>query len=435
MNDKELEIEMENNFDNNYKFNIYAGLIASFITVLGNNYLVTLVKQLGGNDVHITLLSALPPLMIVLGLIPSTILMQSSKNFRKTILFMYLLAKSFYLFFVVAILINTKYTPLLIVIFAALQSLPTNLHSSGYQSWIAKMFKPSQRNLATAKRNQFSFPVTALTSLLLGFLLSFIKKNDFSIMLFNHKILIDSLFIYISCFIIAFICSFIEFYFLSKLKGVDEIQEHEKFIVNLKKVFSKDNKKNLRNLFVYIAILFVYYFAWILPQGVFNINLLDRLHATEFHFGLISLIGLFSQFFFVFFWIKLAKKIGTLKTLAICMFTMSINGFVHIYSPNITVYIILQIISGLPLSGMGYLLANALLLVTEKENKAIYVSLYTTIVSVISFVSPLIGNVIRKSFTDFNQGIVFVLWLTIIGRIIGSIIFYFYAKTKNVDEN
>jgi len=107
----------------NYKYNIVGGLLGAFVASSAG-FLVTYLKEVGGNDMHFALLNALPSMIAVFVLIPGAIIIDNTKNKLRTTLIICFLSRAFFLLYAFVPFLPKALQPITLVALMGLRNAP-----------------------------------------------------------------------------------------------------------------------------------------------------------------------------------------------------------------------------------------------------------------------------------------------------------------------
>jgi len=401
----------------NYKYNIVGGLLGAFVASSAG-FLVTYLKEVGGNDIHFALLNALPSMIAVFVLIPGAIIIDNTKNKLRTTLIICFLSRAFFLLYAFVPFLPKALQPITLVALMGLRNAPEAVWGVGYQSLVADVFPMNKLNAIIGDRNKFNSVLTIGATFIVGIFLSL-----------NEKYPIDILFLYEVLFVFTF------------LIGAYEVLQYKKFVFDAKPPQKSGNIS--KKLFYIIKTLpehpkyikycitvIIFYLGWQMSWPLYNLYQLDVLHANAAWVGYLNITSTIVQFLTIGLWIKLTDKLGNITVLGICMSLMALSPFAYAISDTLPMLLVMQLVVGSGMSGATTLLFNELIYVSPEKDRTLYISLFTCFTQITSSFMPFIGTFLKGALSIHAA-----LYISGIIRIIGAVIFLWAFKSERQNQN
>ncbi|PKM96086.1 MAG: hypothetical protein CVU84_04630 [Firmicutes bacterium HGW-Firmicutes-1] len=391
----------KNLFQKNLKYYILYGIVFELITNLYKPFSVKFLERIGGSDFDISLFNALPGLIMLFTLIPGILLLRNL-NIKKTTGLMVVLSRIFILLYAFVPFFPIAYQPFAFTMITALMSAPTAIYLTGFQSLTGDLFEPDEWVKAVSVKSKYSVLMIIFITLLTGQLLTVLPQND------NQRILL-----YQGFFLLAFLFTGVELGLLKKMKVTHHTQNAiGPFKDVIKHIFS--NKRFM--LYVYCSLTF--HFGWQMGWPLFTIYTIKNLGANEYWLAIISISSLVTMFIGHIYWPRLIMKYGNATITAVCTVGMSITPILYIVSKNLYVLVVMAAIAGIVTSGTLTVLLSGVLEVIPRENRMLYMGVYTTFTNITLTIAPIVGHHLLTS-----KNIQFALVITALFRIIGGITF------------
>jgi len=402
----------------NIKVNTLNGIAAIVAANLVTPYFGIFAQRIGASDYQIAYLSSLPAFISIFALIPGAILIDSYRNKKSITGYITLAHKIFYLFLAFVPFIAKEYQPWLFVILVGLMNFPGSIAAIGYQSSIGDIFSEETRGRAMGLRNKYSSIFGLIITFVSGQLLTLIPKTD------NQRMILYQVF-----FAVAFFIALGEVFTYLKFRGIENNNKGsgKSYIMTLKETFLEIPKAKKFLSFMLCSLIF--HFGWQMAWPIFTIYTVQYLHADESWMSIIAIASSLSSILTFTLWVKFANKKGNSFALSVATLGMAITPFLYNIASSLIELVIYNIIIGISVAGTVLILFNILLDVIPKENRTVYIAVYTMIINISAVIAPIIGISIYKS-----NSIYIALSIAGLIRLLGSIAFFIRSKflTKEV---
>lgn len=388
-------------FQRNLKYYIFYGIVFELITNLYKPFSVKFLERIGGNDFDISLFNALPGLVMLFALIPGILLLRNM-DVKKTTGLMIVLSRIFLFLYALVPFVPTTYQPMAFNLITALMSAPTAVYLSGFQSLTGDLFKPVECVKAVSLKSRYSTLMIIAVTLLTGQLLTTLPHTD------AQRILL-----YQGFFLLAFLFTGFELLLLKKMK----VPHHTPNAVGSFNKVVKNIFKN-KGFMLFVACSLTFHFGWQMGWPLFSIYTIINLGANEYWLAIISISSLITMFISHIYWPNLIIKYGNATITAICTLGMSITPLLYLMSKNIYALIPMAAITGVFTSGTLTVLLSGVLEVIPKENRMLYMGVYTTFTNITLTIAPIVGHYFLTS-----KNIQYALAMTALLRFFGAIAF------------
>lgn len=386
---------------------IWYGIYYEIATALYKPFSAKFVERLGGSEWHISLLSSLPGLMMLLAVVSGTLFIRNIRNQKKVTMVQIAAGRLVILLFAAVPFLPIGIRPMVFVMLFALMSYPLGIYQVSYQSYLGDAIRPAERAVAIGLRNKYAILATMITTLLTGLALSRLPSTD------GGRLALYQLF-----FVLAFIIGMIELISFGRLdNAMSEIKEKEKLLPALKNIF----KDRTFTPFLWASLAF--HFGWQMGWPLFSIYQIKVLGATETWLSVLAVVSGLSMSYFQKFWIGQIERNGSAKVNAFATLGMALTPILFLMSKTLYVLTFVSAITGFFTSGTITVLMHSLLEVVPERRRTLYMGVYNTFINLSLAVSPLIGHAFLA---NFGMGI--ALMITAFFRLIGSYAFHLRRK-------
>ncbi len=418
-----------------YKYENYNTLI-NYCHIIFQSISINLVvpfaqifaKRLNASDNQIAMLHSLPAFFGTIAIILSILIYAKYNNKKKVAAICYGLTRFIYIIFMIIPFFPPSFRSTAFVFFYGLTSFPSSIANIGWQALIPEFFKDRDRAFALSKRNSIGTFTTLLVTLITGNLLHFLPQNDMQRML-----------LYRLFFFIAFIFGLIEIYIFYKFRlSNSENNDISEVDIETKKADSamqsglKTLKSNIKTVLTnkpfidYVICIALFNIVWQMGWPVLFSYEYNVLHSNEFWTSLITIVSSLVQTFTYIFWYKFSKKRGYDLPLAISAFLLSLVPLVYAVSTHMYQIVLLNLLSGLGVSGINLFSLNNLYEVIPKNNKTPYITFFSITGTVTLIFTPSIGIFIKDHIGFFST----LILISILRVLASSLFFVRYKKNR-----
>jgi predicted MFS family arabinose efflux permease len=391
------------------------GAVGAIILNLANPFFSMFARRIGANDYQIGLVSSLPALIGILALIPGSIFVDKAANKKKIVSLLILLFGIMYPLAALAPFSGSFKVNLFIIIIA-LMNWPFSVFNISWQSLFSDVMV-SNFNSAFTRRTHAATIVGTVTALTAGLVLSYFPRND------AERIIMYQLF-----FFLSFILAVLQSRLLSKVNAV----QPQKVVSDKPAALSlvKECLNNLvihRDFRVFTILAFIFHVSWHMGWPLFFIYQVDVIGINEAWLSYVNVAVGFAGVVTYSFWGKAIEKKGPRLILIIGTLGLAVNALSILLVHTRNMLLLQSTITGLTFSAFTLAIFENLIEVVPQKNKTINIAMYTTLINISQFVSPLLGVWIYK-----QTSIVFALALTGCLRLIATLLFVIrYAKNRS----
>ncbi len=374
-------------------FTLEGMLITLVNNLVGNNNNI-FATRLGANDLQLSLLTTIPQLVGLMVLIPGGILTDRLKNKRSMVMVSLLMLTMFYaLIGCVPVLPTNQFTAFLILFAASVG--PMTIYNVSWQAYFSDMIHKEEQNHIMTYRTALTFVIGIIIPLVSGTLLASANTNA-------GKIRLHQTYFWIGAALLL-----IQIIVLNQIKGRPTASSAESRTGQLKGVISEllHNKRFLS--FVGVAIFF--YATWHVDWTLYFIGQVNYLKLNEAWLSYVNIGNAVVQFITIGFWSRLNNKFGVRfgiifgnLGLALCPICMIVATGLPLPQGQFA-FVIMNTLANITLAAINLNMMQCLLQVVPENNKTLYISIYTVLVTLSNAFMPLIGVVIyTKLGADLN---------------------------------
>ncbi len=371
------------------------GAVGAIILNLANPFFSMFARRMGASDYEIGLISSLPALVGILALIPGSLLVERSSDKKRIVSMLILLFGVMYPLAALTPFFNEFKVPLYISIIA-LMNWPFSVFNISWQSFFSDVMV-SGFNSAFTRRTRAATVFGTTTSLAAGLLLAYIPRND------SERIIMYQVFFGLSL-LLAIIQSWL-------LKRVTAIQpsignpKKEKSLALIKECFN--NILVYKEFRSFILLAFIFHIGWHMGWPLFFIYQVDVIGVNEAWLSYVNVAVGFAGVLTYTFWGRLIEKKGSRLVLFFGSIGLAVNALTIVLVKTQFLLLIQSTVTGLTFSAFTLAIFQNLIEVVPQKNKTINIALYTTLIYISQFASPLVGVWIYKR-TSISTALAFV---------------------------
>ncbi len=359
------------------------GAVGAIILNLANPFFSMFARRMGADDYEIGLISSLPALVGILALIPGSILVERSRDKKRIVSMLILLFGVMYPLAAFTPFFNDFKVPLYISIIA-LMNWPFSVFNISWQSFFSDVMV-SGFNSAFTRRTRAATVLGTTTSLAAGLLLAYIPRND------GERIIMYQVF-----FGLSFFLAVLQSWLLKKVTVLQpSIQlpisdnNKEKSFVLLKECF--ENILVYKEFRSFVILAFIFHITWHMGWPLFFIYQVDVIGVNEAWLSYVNVAVGFAGVLTYTFWGKVIEKKGSRLVLVFGTMGLAVNALTMVLVKSQFVLLVQSTITGLTFSAFTLAIFQNLIEVIPQKNKTINIAVYTTLIYISQFISPLVG--------------------------------------------
>lgn len=393
------------------KYNIKMNMVNGLAWTVGFNMVMPFVGiyaiKLGANDFEVSLLNSLPALMVVLGVIPVTIIINRLKDVHKFAYVLLYIARTFYFLLALVPFLHKSFEPIVLVSLVGIMNLPAMAVGICWQTFMSDLIPPEYRSKVFADRNFWTTVLGTVVVLVTGWLLDR--------MAFPKS--------YQTIYTVAFIFGLIESYYFSKFHVIrvnNDIANHGCISYAFKDMLKS------KKFILFNVSSFLFYFVWMMAWPIFTVYKVNSLHANNAWMSIFTIVSSLGSIISFYKWADIAEKKGNGYSVGLSAILISFIPLMWIKASNLYIGAIFDFLGGIAVGGYNMLLFNWLLeLLPDNGDKMSYIGLFTLITQVAAFISPMFGM-----WLYLKMGFVPFMLLTGITRLLAGAFYVMVAQYK-----
>ncbi len=378
-------------------FGVLSGVVTSFLSVF--------IIRLGGSDMHVGLLSALPALVAIFFSIPGSRLVERESKPLSVLLISGMLNRAGYVAIALVPFVLVARPADGVVALVGLLSIPGAVANVAFTTMFGKAVKPENRAHVVSVRSVW-IGITSTTAALVGG-----KLLDVIAFPINYQIL----------FTLAFAASMLSIYYLSRIQlpaASDAIPARQSAPPRGARGLI-DLLRASRGYVRFTTAAFAFHWGLFFAVPLYSIYWVRYLHATDGWVGLINVVGSVTTIIFYPLWGRLTARRGNRPVVIVSTLGLVLYPFFTALSPSVEWILGVSFLGGVFTSGFALSFFNGLLQVAPEQNRSSYIAGYNTLVNIAAFISPIIST----SLTDVF-GIQAMLLFGALMRLLGSSMFW-----------
>ena len=391
-------------------FTLEGMLITLVNNLVGNNNNL-FATRLGANELQLSLLTTIPQLVGLMVLIPGGILTDRMKNKRNMVMVSLSILTMFYAFIGFVPMFHTNKFVAFLILFAASVG-PMTIYNVSWQAYFSDMVSAEEQNHIITYRTALTFVIGIIIPFVSGTLLASATTNE-------GKIRLHQIYFWIGAALLL-----IQIIVLNQIKGSPNTFSVKPRTGQLKGVLSEllHNKKFLS----YVGVAIFFYVTWHIDWTLYFIGQVNYLKLNEAWLSYVNIGNAIVQFITIGFWSRLNNKYGVRfgiifgnLGLAFCPICMIVATSLPLPQGQI-VFLIMNTLANITLAAVNLNILQCLLQVVPDNNKTLYISIYTVLVTLSNAFMPLIGVVVYTKLGADLVGLHTTFWIIFVFRIIST---------------
>ncbi|MDE3089171.1 MAG: MFS transporter [Chloroflexota bacterium] len=374
---------------------ILAGIVSTFLSVF--------VIRLGGSDMHVGLLSALPALVTIFASIPGSRLVERETKPLLVLLVSAFLNRLGYLLVALVPLFFLTNRADVVVVLVGLLAIPGAVANVAFTTMFGHAVEPEHRARVVSIRNVW-IGITSTAIALIGG--KFLDLLEFPI---NYQIL----------FAVAFAGSMMSQYYLTRIRMPADPAPVRTMASPRRGRGYFAMFRESRGFARFALTSFIFHWGLFFAVPLYSIYWVRHLNASDGWVGLINMVGSATTIFFFPLWGRLTAQRGNRPAVILATMGLTLYPFFTALSPSVEWILVVSLLGGVFSSGYALAFFNGLLEVCPEENRASHIAAYNTLINIAAFVSPILST----SLTDVF-GIQAMLMLGAGLRLLGALLIW-----------
>jgi len=373
-----------------------------------NNLFAT---RLGASDLQLSLLTTIPQLVGLTVLIPGGLLTDRMKNKRSMVMVSLSVLTVFYALIGCVPLLSANRFIAFLILFAASVG-PMTIYNVSWQAYFSDMVNAKEQNRIFTYRTALTFAIGIIIPFVSGSLLAAANTND-------DKIRLHQIYLWIGAALLL-----IQIIVLKQIKGSTKTAFAGVRTGQLKGVFSEllHNKKFLS----YVGVAIFFYVTWHVDWTLYFIGQVNYLKLNEAWLSYVNIGNAIVQFITIGFWSRLNNKYGVRfgiifgnLGLAFCPICMIVATSLPLPQGQV-VFLLMNTLANITLAAINLNIMQCLLQVVPGNNKTLYISIYTVLVTLSNAFMPLLGVVLYTKLGADLSALQLTFWIIFVARIIST---------------
>ena len=382
---------------------IMYGLLLDTVNNLWRPFSAVFLQRLGGGELEIALLNALPGAVAAIVLLPGAMLFRRFSDRKRATAVFILVSRALLLGIALVPMLPPGIRPLLFVILVAVMNCPDSLSQTSLQSILGTVFGGNTRGQAIALRTKFGQAIIPVVTITTGLIITFIPRTD------DQRMVLYQIF-----FVLAFIFGVLEVMVFRRLKVAESVgiqpddggSEENSDDSGNTPISSQTTKppsdfalipimlKDRRFLAFFVPAL-VFLFTWQAGWPLVAIHQVMVIQATEMWFAIFALASGLAAFATGGLWQRWLRKYGNNMVFVMSGVLLAVNMFFFPIVPNVQLMAVLSIFTGFSAIGINSALLNGVLEATPDENRMMYLAFYNTATNISLFVAPFFAHALH----------------------------------------
>jgi len=411
------------------------GLLFDTVNNLWRPFSAVFLQRLGGNELHIALLNALPGAVGAIVLLPGAFAFRRFTNKKRATAVFILISRALLLGIAAIPMLPPEIRPLLFVILLAIMNCPDALSQTSFQGLLGTIFEGNTRGQAITLRNKFGQAVVPVVTVATGLMITFVPRT------YAERMMLYQIF-----FVLAFLFGVLEVMMFRRFKMPEDNNsppgDHHAFDQNqdtTKKpmpptgfafiTYILKDKKFLKFFFVALMFMFTWHAGWPLVA----IHQVIVIQATEMWFAIFALVSGVTAFLSGGMWQRWLRKYGNNTVFAISAFMLAVNMFLFPLTVNVQMVAMLSVFTGFSTIGINASLLNGILEATPDDNRMIYLAFYNTATSISLFIAPFFSHALLSWIGNRNAMFI-VGGMRVIATLVIWLVLRYKVKTQTNSE-
>ncbi|MBT9253645.1 MAG: MFS transporter [Brockia lithotrophica] len=400
----------------NEQMSLWNGLFAAISLTLVSSFLpLFAVEALRADDYQVALLSSLPQITTLLATIIGTVLLRAYAGEVKRLTFWSLLVTRGLL----AGFILLPWLPFgraadLLVLLVGIMAFPQALANLFWQALVGEIIPAERRNAFFSARNRLATLASMVAVLLVGAFMSAFDKR----LLWPYQVF----------FSIALAAGLLEVYFLARHRvSAPRPAQRVPPAFSLAELWESLREPRFRR---FLGAVLFFHFAWQMAWPLFTLYNVKVARADAFWLASFTVTSLLGQLVTYGFWGRLAEVRDGRRLLGVATLGMATIPALTVLSVSLPYLALVNLWTGLFLSGVQLLIFNVLLALGEVRDRNGAIALYNAGVGIIGFLAPQVGVLVAA-----KLGIIGAMWVSSFLRALSALFLWLLPRCDARNES
>lgn len=342
-------------------------------------FLPVYVIRLGGSDMHVGLITALPALILMIFSMPGSQLVER-RNPLTMLIITAIIQRSGYLVIALVPFFFATNSAVAVVVLVGLLTIPLAIAAIAFTAMFARAVKPEHRAHVVSIRSVWlGVTMTAMTLIGGRFL-------DLVVFPLNFQIL----------FAFACAASMVSAYYLTRIRLPDAPTPQQHIHVSARALLAMIIAD--RAFMRYTITLFIFHWGLFFAVPLFSIYWVRNLGASDGWIGVINMVMNATTIIAFPFWGHFAMRRGNRPVLVWTTAGLALIPILTAFIPSVEWTLPVFMLGGIVSSGFNLVFFNGLLESIPEQNRATFIGVFNTLINVTIFISPLLSTSLTALF-------------------------------------
>jgi MFS family permease len=334
--------------------------------------------RLGGTDLEIGLLNALPPLATALSTLIGARFVGGRRHARAITTWLFVAARSAFIALAVANFLPHRWAPAVLVTVIGLMNIPQAISLVSWQAIITGLLSPTTRGSALALRSTLSSAAGIVMVLLAGWW----TANAPGVSRYPDLDLL-------ACVLAA-----VEIFLFTRLRGDPPVQTLPPHLLSASRRLWR--RPRFRR---HILATLPFYLGWMMAWPLILRYQVDVAHANNFWIAAFTATNGLCAALTAPLWGRVAARLGPGLTLSLSVLGLSFVPFVYLFHPPLPGILIAEILGGGMGAGVNMMLLLRMMEVTPGGDRILGMAVGSTLMGVAGLAGPLLGTALADILT------------------------------------
>ncbi|MCL2378566.1 MAG: MFS transporter [Defluviitaleaceae bacterium] len=412
---------------------ILYGLLLDTVNNLWRPFSAKFLVRLGGGELEITLLNALPGLVAAIVLLPGAMLFRRFTNRQRATAAFILVSRALLLGIALIPMLPAPVRPMLFIILVAVMNCPDALSQTSMQSFLGTVFGGTTRGQAIALRTKFGQAIIPIVTIVTGLIITYLPRSD------QQRMILYQIF-----FLAAFLVGVLEVMMFNRLKvaapkGVSGTSDSDDSAVSPAPHSTGGNASSAahsvsgtaadekpatespasantpapssdmalipvilrdRRFLAFFIPAIIFTFTWQAGGPIFAIHQVMTIRATEMWLAVFTLASCAAAFASGGLWQRWLRSRGNNAVFIISASLLSANLIFLPLITNVQLMALFSIFTGFSTIGITAAILNGVLEASPDENRMMYVAFFNMATNISLFLAPFFANALLSFVGD-----------------------------------
>jgi len=359
----------------NFRYNILNAAFSAACLNMISPFVRKMAIDMGADNLQLGYLSSWPNAASVIAVVGAAAAVARSREKKRLVAAIFLLGRSAALGMSAVPWMPAHLRVWGVILFWVLAVFPNSAATTAQQSFLADVFRGSDRGKALSERQSWATGVGMLVAFGTGWLLDHLLPYPLGYLVFFSG---------------SFLVGLIEIYYFLRLDVAENLQRSDTPPAPAGvKAYLKVLSHKPFTRFLIASILF--HFTWQMVWPLFDRFQITELGASNTWLGILTVANSVVAIWAYPLWNRWAQEHGTTKMLAIASAIVAVAPALNAFTPNLYVLVVVTLFTGTGVAGVVLLVLNSLLEVSPAEGRPLYLAVHAALTSVGAAIAPMVG--------------------------------------------